>query len=165
MVSVNVLPIGPNRWTVTTKRDTFAGVELEGSWLLVHWRRTAPDGTVSYPLGTDAQGLLVYAADGHMSVMMAGADRKTIAGSDPLGGPVDDRAAAYSSSLAYFGTYESDGKTVVHHVQSSLYPNWSNTVQSRPIVDRDGQLVLLTPQVPGSPVNEMAWRRADSTST
>jgi hypothetical protein len=140
-------------------------VELQGSWLLVHWRRTAPDGTVSYPLGTDAEGLLVYAADGHMSVMMTGADRKAIEGGDPLGGPVDERAAAYSTSLAYFGTYETDGRTVVHHVQSSLYPNWSNTVQSRPIVDRDGQLVLLTPQQPGSPVNEMAWRRAGSTST
>jgi hypothetical protein len=27
-------------------------------------------------------------------------------------------------------------------------------------VQRDGQLVLVTPQQPGSPVNELAWQRA-----
>jgi hypothetical protein len=135
-------------------------VDLEGSWLLVQWRRTAPDGTVSYPLGSDAEGLLVYTADGHMSVVITGAGRRTIEGGDPLGGPVGERADAYSSCLAYMGTYERDGDTVVHHVAGSLYPNWSDTVQPRTIVQRDGHLVLVTPQQPGSPVNELAWQRA-----
>ncbi|WP_157720594.1 lipocalin-like domain-containing protein [Friedmanniella luteola] len=135
-------------------------MDLEGSWQLVQWRRIAPDGTVSYPLGTDAEGLLVYTADGRMSVVMTGADRTAITGGDPLGGPVEERAAAYSSCLAYTGTYERQGDVVVHRVGGSLYPNWSDTVQPRTIVQRDGQLVLLTPDQPGSPVNELAWQRA-----
>jgi hypothetical protein len=135
-------------------------VDLEGSWQLVQWRRIAPDGTVSYPLGADAEGLLVYTGDGRMSVVMTRADRTSIEGGDPLGGPVEERAAAYSSCLAYAGTYEREGDTVVHRVGSSLYPNWSDTVQPRTIVQRDGQLVLVTPKQPGSPVNELAWQRA-----
>jgi hypothetical protein len=76
---------------------------------------------------------------------------------------VGERAAAYSSCLAYTGTYERDGDTVVHRVAGSLYPNWSDTVQPRTIVQRDGQLVLVTPEHPGSPVNELAWQRAGTT--
>lgn len=134
-------------------------MELEGSWQLVQWRRIAPDGTVTHPLGTDAEGLLVYTPDGQMSVVMTGADRTAIGGGDPLGGSAEERAAAYSSCLAYTGTYVRDGDTVIHHVGASLYPNWSDTVQPRTIVQRDGQLVLVTPQQPGSPVNELAWQR------
>jgi hypothetical protein len=35
-------------------------VQLTGSWRLKAWRRVAGDGTVSYPLGEDATGLLIY---------------------------------------------------------------------------------------------------------
>ena len=126
---------------------------------MVHWRRIGSDGSETFPLGRDARGALLYTDDGYMSAVMAAADRPGISGGDPLGGNPDDRAAAYSTFLAYTGTWARDGDTVIHRVADSLYPNWSGTVQPRPIEDRDGQLVLRTPPGPGGVVNEMAWSR------
>lgn len=98
-----------------------------------------------------------------MSAMMTAADRPEIEGGDPLGGDLEARGAAYSTCLAYFGTWELDGDTVTHRVVDGLYPNWSGTVQPRSVEDRDGQLVLCTPQDgPGGVVNEMAWARPAS---
>src|SRR5690242_15472631 len=77
---------------------------LGGTWRLVAWRRIASDGSVSYPLGSTARGLLIYTPDGQMAVQIAGPDRPVLGTSDPLGGDVTARADAYSSYLAYFGT-------------------------------------------------------------
>lgn len=136
---------------------------LCGAWKLVHWRRVAPDGTTSYPLGGSATGQLLYTPDGRMAVHMAAADRAPLDSTDPLGGTADERAAAYSGYLAYFGTYSVSEGTVTHVLDASLYPNWSGTEQVRPLVFEDGNLVLRTPPMTlpdGSVVvNEMAWTR------
>ena len=92
---------------------------------MVAWRRVADDGTVTYPLKEDAHGLLVYAANGQMIVQLAAADRPQLDTNDALGGDVQARADAYSTCLAYFGTYEVDGDKVIHRVDASLFPNWS----------------------------------------
>ena len=126
---------------------------------MVHWRRISPDGTETFPLGRDAHGAILYTHDGYMSAMMTAAKRPEIAGGDPLGGDVEARAAAYSSCLAYYGTWTLDGNTVTHRVVEGLYPNWSGTVQPRSVEDREGQLVLCTPAGPSGDVNEMAWAR------
>jgi hypothetical protein len=136
--------------------------ELVGTWQLVAWRRLADDGTVTYPLGEDAHGLLVYTRDGRMAVHMMAANRPALDTTDPLGGPVQQRADAYSTCLAYFGSYEVRDKTVIHRVDASLYPNWSGAEQERPLTYEDGQLVLRTPPTPGphgTVVNEIAWTR------
>ena len=55
-------------------------------------------------------------------------------------------AAAYSTCLAYSGTWQRQGDTVIHRLTDSLYPNWLATVQPRAIEDRDGDLFLRTPE-------------------
>lgn len=136
---------------------------LNGTWNLVAWRRIAGDGSVSYPLGPDASGLLVYTENGRMTVQIAGADRATVAGDDPLGGDEQARAEAYSTYLAYFGTYAVSGQNVVHDIEGSLFPNWSGESQVRPFTLDSGQLVLSTPPMEladgTTVVNELAWER------
>ena len=149
----------PSDWTAALSYATVSTVELLGSWRLVRWRRIDADGTESFPFGEDAQGTLLYTDDGYMSAMMTAADRPSIEGGDPLGGDAEARAAAYSTCLAYSGTWERQGDTVIHRLTDSLYPNWAGTVQPRAIEDRDGELVLRTPQGPGGVVNEIAWVR------
>ena len=129
----------------------------------MHWLRTSSDGSVTYPFGTEARGTLIYSEDGRMSAMMTAGHRAPIDGGDPLGGDPQARAAAYSTCLAYTGTWECEGDTFVHRIQESLYPNWADTVQPRSIEDRGGQLVLRTPPQdgPDAVVNEMAWTRSD----
>ena len=38
---------------------------LVGAWRLVSWENRAADGQVTYPMGSDALGCLLYTADGH----------------------------------------------------------------------------------------------------
>lgn len=140
-------------------------MNLTGTWKLVGWRRIADDGTVTYPLGEDAHGLLVYTANGRMIVQLAAADRRKLDTADALGGDVQARADAYSTCLAYFGTYEVDGDTVIHRVDSSLFPNWSGAEQARPYTYDGRDLVLRTPPVTGPNgivVNELAWAREEA---
>lgn len=136
---------------------------LEGTWQLAAWRRIAADGTISYPLGADARGQLIYTPNGMMAVQIAAAIRPTIPTEDPLGGDPGARASAYSTYLAYFGTYEVRGEQVIHHLDSSLFPNWSGQDQARALGSEGDELVLRTPPMQLSDgttvVNELAWSR------
>jgi hypothetical protein len=135
-------------------------VDLAGTWRLSSWRRVAQDGTITYPFGEDATGILVYGADGRMAVQMTAARRSGIPTSDPLGGDVEARAVAYSTFLGYFGSWEVRGDSVVHRIDASLYPNWSGAEQVRPFTYTGDRLVLRTP--PAAVVNEMAWIREEA---
>ena len=136
---------------------------LGGTWKLTAWRRIADDGAVSYPLGTDAHGQLVYTSSGEMAVQIMGANRSALDTDDPLGGNVEARASAYSTYLAYFGTYELQGDSVVHRIDGSLFPNWCGEKQVRPFTSERGELVLRTPPMKlangTTVVNELAWAR------
>ncbi|SIO57718.1 Lipocalin-like domain-containing protein [Singulisphaera sp. GP187] len=137
---------------------------IVGSWRLRAWRRLVEGGEATYPLGENATGVLIYAEDGTMAVQMVAADRPSIAMDDALGGDPCQRAAAYSTCLAYFGTYEVQGDSVIHRIQGSLFPNWSGTVQTRPLAFDGNVLVLRTPPTTGADgtvVNEIAWVRVD----
>ena len=132
---------------------------IAGTWHLRTWRRFQDDGSITYPLGERPRGILIYAADGAMAVQMLTADRPRIDTDDPVGGSAEARAAAYSTCLAYFGRYEQDGRNVVHHVDASLFPNWSKTVQVRPFVCTGGELVLQVKAEDGRLTNEIVWVR------
>lgn len=135
---------------------------LRGAWRLVEWRRIASDGTVSYPIGADAQGQLIYAENGRMAVQLMAAGRPDLPTDDPQGGDVAARAAAYSTYLAYFGSYELAGDSVVHYVDGSLFPNWSDDKQIRPFTIDGDKLVLRTPAMADHSVNELVWTRDES---
>jgi hypothetical protein len=137
-------------------------VDLVGTWKLVAWRRLVGDETVIYPLGEDAQGILIYTPDGGMAVTLTAASRPSMPDNDPLGGEVEKRAEAYSTCLAYVGTYELRGEEVVHRIDLSLYPNWAGAEQARPFTYTGDELVLRTPPVDGpkgTVVNELQWAR------
>lgn len=139
--------------------------DLTGAWTLVHWRRVAGDGSLTHPLGEDAQGLLLYTADGRMMVQIVAAGRPKLGIGDPLGGDAEARAGLYSTCLAYWGTYEVVGDEVHHHVEQSLFPDWSGADQVRPLDLQGDVLTLRTPPMQtasGTVVNELAWRRSAS---
>jgi Lipocalin-like domain len=142
-------------------------VDVVGTWRLVAWRRIVDDQTVTYPLGEDADGVLIYTPDGGMAVVLTAAKRPEMPRDDPLGGDVDKRAEAYSTCLAYIGTYELRGEEVVHRIDVSLYPAWSGDEQVRPFTYTGDELVLRTPPThtaSGTVVNEIAWSRSSPDS-
>lgn len=124
----------------------------------------ADDGSLSYPLGHDAQGSLVYTTGGWMSVQISTGDRRDLPSDDLFSGSDGERAEAFSSYLAYCGPYEVTGDVVVHHVAMCAFPNWVGTEQRRHFELTGEQLALRTPpiQVGGQLlVYELLWRREE----
>ena len=118
---------------------------LIGTWRLLSWEnRAVVDGEVSYPLGKDAVGYIMYGADGYMSVAIMRPDRARFAAGDLLGGDAEERAQAALTYVSYCGTYEFRGETVVHRVELSLFPNWVGVEQERLIEVSVNSLTLTT---------------------
>jgi hypothetical protein len=118
---------------------------LIGTWRLVSWEnRSAVDGQVSYPLGKDAVGYIMYNEDGYMFVAIMGPNRPKFAAEDLLSGTTQEEAQAEETYVSYCGRYELDGETVVHHVELSLFPNWVGVDQKRLVEVRGNRLTLST---------------------
>jgi Lipocalin-like domain len=67
-----------------------------------------------YPLGEDARGVLIYTADGFMSVQISKPGRPAHADRALHGGTDAQRAAAAAGYLAYAGRYSVEGDVVTH---------------------------------------------------
>lgn len=120
-----------------------AGNPVVGAWRLISWENRTADGRVTFPLGRDVAGYILYTADGYMNVAIMAASRPRYAGDDALGGTEEERARAAKTYLSYAGTYEIDDGEIVHHVQVSLFPNWVGGVQRR-LYKLDGDRLTLS---------------------
>jgi hypothetical protein len=116
---------------------------LVGSWRLVSWENHAADGQVTYPMGTDAVGYLLYSTDGCCSVTISRGGRVAFAGKDLLTGTAEEKATAVEGFVAYAGRYSVHGDRVVHHVELSLFPNWVGSDQER-FVELSGDRLTLS---------------------
>ena len=115
---------------------------LVGTWRLVSWEnRSVVDGEVSYPLGEDAVGYIMYGQDGYMSVAIMRPEGARFADEDLFGGGAEERAQAATTYVTYCGRYEFRGDTVVHRVDLSLSPNWINVEQER-LVEAAGDRLM-----------------------
>lgn len=121
----------------------FLGV---GVWKLVSDENIGDNGSIGYPIGKDAVGQIIYDAKGYMAAQVGSVHRPPFAILDRLGGTKEELQNAFEGYTAYFGTYTVDEKnmTVTHHVQSSLFPNWTNTDQVRYYEFSGNRLILKT---------------------
>ena len=137
--------------------------ELLGTWRLVSWRTTYDTGRVIFPMGEDAQGWILYTADGYMAAFLSRAGRPAFTTGEALSADDAEKVAAWDSFFAYSGTYEVDGERVVHHITSSMYPNWVGGDQERNARLDGDTLILTTPPQKtrrGTQTSEVVWRRA-----
>ena len=117
---------------------------LIGTWRLLSWEnRSLEDGQVSYPLGKDATGYIMYNEDGYMFVAIMAPNRQRFAADDLLSATKEEEAQAEETYVSYCGRYEFLGDTVVHHVELSLFPNWIGVDQER-LVDLGGSRLTLS---------------------
>jgi hypothetical protein len=106
-----------------------AAAELVGVWRLRSFHDLDENGgRLEGPLGEDPDGLLFYAADGHVSVTMARTDGGHGEGPD---------------YLSYAGTWRRVGDRVFHHIGFAPNPDWVGTEQVRELA-LDGDLLTLT---------------------
>ena len=95
--------------------------EIVGAWQLVEWTtEEALAGERRHPLGLDAQGWLIYAAEGAMTVLMSGSDK----------------------SVSYAGRWWVDGQDVVHEVDVAHHPSLVGSQQRRRVTHRGHELIL-----------------------
>jgi hypothetical protein len=118
---------------------------LIGTWRLISWEnRSLVDGQISYPLGEDATGYIMYNDDGYMFVAIMGSNRLRFAADDLLSATKEEEAQAEETYVTYCGRYEFHGETVIHHVELSLFPNWVGSKQERLVEVRGNRMTLST---------------------
>jgi hypothetical protein len=136
---------------------------LIGTWRLLSWENRSVDGQISYPLGKDAVGYIMYNPDGYMFVAIMRPNRLKFAVGDLLSGSTEEKAQAASTYVSYCGRYAFRGDTVVHHVELSLYPNWVGVEQERLVELTGNRLTLSTRPLLLGVIQQTAhlvWERA-----
>ncbi|MCV7408242.1 hypothetical protein AWC05_04285 [Mycobacterium florentinum] len=149
--------------TTTTADELRAN--LIGAWELQSYESSALDGSdVSYPLGADARGVIMYTPDGYMSAQLMRAGRTPFDRDDPHHAHDNELAAAAGGYMSYAGPFSVvDDGLIAHHVEVSLLPNWIGGIQYRKARLRDSLLELGPPEpivLNGVPRNaKLVWRR------
>ena len=119
-------------------------VDVTGNWKLLSFKMETEDGKVIYPYGEDAVGYLTYTEQNFMSVSIMRANRVFFEGGDLKVGTVNEKTAAIDDYLTYCGGYSIDGDKVVHHIEMSLFPNWTGQDQERFFELKGDELKLST---------------------
>jgi hypothetical protein len=140
---------------------------LVGAWRLLSWENRAADGQITYPMGADALGYLLYTADGRFSVTISRRGRAGFAAGDLLSGTTEEQARAVEGFVAYAGRYSFHGDRVIHHVELSLFPNWVGTDQERWVELAGDRLILSASPLllaGKQQVPRLVWERVDTLS-
>lgn len=127
-------------------------------------------GLISYPMGKEAEGLIIYNSDGFMSAQIMNPDRKNFAGTHYTSATPAEYTEEASTFLAYSGPFYVNEKehTLSHGMYISLFPNWTGHTQNRIVSFKDGFLHLES----GKPfvsngitvIHKLRWKRADKSN-
>ena len=122
---------------------------LVGTWRLVEYKAIHIDtGHITYPMGPNAQGFLMYSADGFMSAHLMRPGATAFNGKDRIQGTQEEQSQAMSHYLAYCGPYDLEeangGITVKHDLKVSSFPSWLGTEKRRLVTLNGNNLELNT---------------------
>ncbi|MBM3515028.1 MAG: lipocalin-like domain-containing protein [Alphaproteobacteria bacterium] len=140
--------------------------DLIGAWSLIRWTTDYADGRRTRPFEPDPQGLLIYAADGFMSVAIHSGRRPKFSTVDPQRLTVAEKSAAFESYFHYAGPWKVVGDDVIHSVTAALNPNMIGSTQVRH-VRLDGDILELSAEENleegrGTRRHVLTWTRASS---
>lgn len=133
---------------ISARRDPNAVTKtFVGSWRLISIEGNPPGRPRTYDRPA---GLIMYDPSGRMSVqLVVKADRKPFAPYTKglLDATPEEKATAFDSYAAYFGTYTVDAKagTVTHHLEDSLVPGRRGTDNVRWFEFQGDDRLLLIP--------------------
>ncbi len=138
--------------------------KFTGAWRLIENEFRTEEGEVTYPLGRETIGLIMYDGKRNMSVQLVKAGRPKFASNDWLKGTPEEIKAAFEGFRCYFGTYDVDekNKTITHHIQGSIFPNLMGVDKLRYYEFSGNCLTLRTvPMVMGGKkvVGRLVWER------
>jgi len=135
---------------------------LVGTWTLVS-SVTEKNGERRDQFGIAPRGAMSLDAGGHFMLTIIGPGLPKFAANNRAAGTPEENKAVVAKSIAMIGTYSVDpkGKTLTFRVESSTFPNWNGTVQTRSIVtaSRD-ELKYITATASSGGVGTVTWKRA-----
>ena len=94
-----------------------------GTYELIEKYSIKTDGTKIHPWGEDVKGMIIY-TDTHVSAQLGVRVRTNLSTFNFREASAKESQAAFTTYIAYFGTYEVKNGYVIHDVQQSLFPNW-----------------------------------------
>jgi hypothetical protein len=108
-----------------TPAATGSGSALVGTWKLTSFgMELQATGERIQPMGKLPTGYLSFTNDGRMAVVITGESRKS-------GTSEAERAALFSTLIAYTGSYRIEGDKWITSVDASWLPAWVGTEQPR----------------------------------
>ncbi|MBK8029651.1 MAG: lipocalin-like domain-containing protein [Anaerolineae bacterium] len=127
-------------------------MSIVGAYRLLDQISIYPSGKTEHPRGEQPTGLLLYTADGRMSVHLLRSDRA-------VSGSFNSLETALNEYLGYYGTYvvNEATKTITHHVEGSSFPSWIGTDLVRGF-EWDGERLILRAEM-GSTTRILTWQR------
>ncbi|WP_156306835.1 lipocalin-like domain-containing protein [Sphingobacterium endophyticum] len=142
--------------------------ELVGTWQLLSYIEVPINGTDSkFPMGQNPKGLLIYGADGYMSVQISNSERGNFSSDDRYLAKEEELKSQVKGFIALAGTYKIDNMNAIvqYAITTSSFPNWEGQIQERKI-DFEGDILYLKSVDPilsdGIKVNSyMTWRRVE----
>ena len=133
--------------------------DLLGTWRLERWEVERADGSVGRPLGPRPEGISIDGEDGWMSCTMTAGNRAPLSGANARHAPEAERAAAFSSLLAYCCRWRVEGDEVLHRVEVAHNPAMIGTTQSRRASLQGDALTLTTGDHASGGLHRLWWRR------
>ncbi len=136
--------------------------QLFGGWRLVRWSiEYGAQRAAETPFGEDAEGLLLYGADGWMTATMHERCRSAWTHASARLASVESRAAAATEYLSYGGRWRVEGNTVFHEIRFSVNPILVGTTQAREVEWVGGALHLVARESEGrrERLHRIVWRR------
>jgi hypothetical protein len=127
-----------------TPKAAAAAKALTGTWELVRYENTAPDGTVTMPFGAHPKGYFTYDPTGHLSIhIMRTPPVAPFVAGDAKGTDAEVRNA-YDGYAGYFGTWRinPEATAVIHIVEGALRPGYTGTEQVRPFTLNGDTLIV-----------------------
>src|SRR5262245_41515951 len=137
--------------------------QLVGTWTLVAWEQTRPDGSKLQRFGANPKGIHVFDANGRTYTLFSRPDLPKIASNDPSRPTPEEAKGIVDGSIAYFGTYTVDegSKIITVKVEVSTFANQVGVDQKRTItsVSADELKMVNTTVLSGGQIS-YAFKRA-----
>jgi hypothetical protein len=159
--------IGPVTALAQTDQSAASAASLVGTYKLVAITRKVVDtGAVSDAFGKQPSGYINYTSDGRMLVLIV-SDKSDRPVPESGVAPSDEQAAKlFRTLVAYSGTYEFDGHTVKHHIDTSWNQAWTGTTQIRDVQKDGDKLIYTTRPAPWPSDGKMSvvtvvWQKVD----
>src|SRR5258706_9125426 len=137
--------------------------QVAGTWTLVSWEQTNPDGSKFQQFGADPKGNGFFDMIGHYIISVMRSDRASyqIDNFGQLGQiTAEESKATALGTITYFGTYsvsEAD-RTMAIHVEASSFPNWNGTDLER-LFEITQDRLKLTVRPPRGGSVDVLWNR------